>query len=231
MVDKFGAIIRGDTSQKRIAIVFTGDEFADGGIHILKTLKETGVKASFFLTGRFYAGFGPLISVLKKEGHYLGAHSDQHLLYCDWDKRDSTLVTRKQFSDDLRINYKRMAKYGVTEESASYFLPPYEWYNSTIVDWTAAEGLQLVNFSPGTRSPADYTWPGMGKNYRSSDEIYRSIITLDETDPNGLNGLVLLVHIGTDPRRTDKFYFRLKELLSDLVSRGYRFERIDDLLN
>lgn len=168
---------------------------------------------------------------MKKQGHYLGAHSDQHLLYCDWAKRDSTLITRKEFSDDLRNNYKGMAKYGATAKSAPYFLPPYEWYNATIVGWTAEEGLQLVNFSPGTRSTADYTWPEMGRNYRSSDEIYRSIMSLEESDPNGLNGFILLVHVGTDPRRTDKFYFRLKELLSDLSNKGYRFERIDELLN
>ena len=124
-----------------------------------------------------------------------------------------------------------MKKFGVQKASAPYFLPPYEWYNKTIADWTAAEGLSLVNFSPGTRSTADYTFPEMGKSYRPSDEIYQSILTLEETDPHGLNGFILLVHIGTDPRRTDKFYHRLPGLLSELKRRGYSFERIDDLLD
>ena len=43
-----GAIIRGDSTQKKIALVFTGDEFADGGKYILKTLETTKYK-SFFL--------------------------------------------------------------------------------------------------------------------------------------------------------------------------------------
>jgi hypothetical protein len=49
-----GAIIRGPKTQKNIALVFTGDEFADGGDVIRKTLKQQAIPASFFLTGRFY---------------------------------------------------------------------------------------------------------------------------------------------------------------------------------
>ena len=98
-----GAIIRGDSIQKRIAIVFTGDEYGEGGNEIANTLEKEKVKASFFLTGRFYRNpaFKTIIARLKKYGHYLGAHSDNHLLYCDWTKRDSMLVEKKQFQKDL----------------------------------------------------------------------------------------------------------------------------------
>jgi peptidoglycan/xylan/chitin deacetylase (PgdA/CDA1 family) len=92
-------------------------------------------------------------------------------------------------------------------------------------------GLQLVNFSPGTRSNADYTYPEMGNKYVSSDIIMKSILEYEERSINGLNGFILLVHIGTDPRRTDKFYKYLPELIMQLKSRGYQFERIGELLN
>jgi hypothetical protein len=48
VIDPSGAIIRGDTSQKVIALVFTGHEFSDGGFSIRKTLKVKRVKASLF---------------------------------------------------------------------------------------------------------------------------------------------------------------------------------------
>ncbi|PRY11695.1 polysaccharide deacetylase [Pontibacter ummariensis] len=213
--------------------MFTGDEFADGGATILHVLKEHDVKASFFLTGRFYhnPAFQELIRQLKTAGHYLGAHSDGHLLYCDWAKRDSLLVTQEQFRKDLALNYSRMKAFGVDKEQARYFLPPYEWYNSQIAAWTKAEGLQLVNFSPGTRTPADYTWPEMGKGYVASDRIVQSVLEKEAKDPNGLNGFILLVHIGTDPRRTDKFYKKLDELLTKLQHKGYSFSRINQLLD
>ncbi|RZL52865.1 MAG: polysaccharide deacetylase family protein, partial [Pedobacter sp.] len=192
-------------------MVFTGDEFADGGSTISKTLKERKVKASFFLTGNFYRNkeFKGIIKELKNNGHYLGAHSNKHLLYCNWQKRDSLLVTKAEFNDDLLANYEEMKRFGIDKNEAKYFLPPYEWYNQKISDWTNAHGLQLINFSSGTRSNADYTYPELGKAYRGSDEIFKSIITYNETNKSGLNGFILLLHIGTDPRRKDKFYDRL----------------------
>ncbi len=232
LTDVDGAIVRGDTTRKELALVFTGDEFADGGPAIRRILLKQKVPGAFFLTGRFYANpsFQPLIKQLKADGHYLGAHSDQHLLYCDWTHRDSLLITKEQFHQDLTANYRRMADLGITKTDASYFLPPYEWYNSTIAQWTQKEGLQLVNFTPGTRSSADYTFPGMDKSYRSSEEIYQSIRHYEASHPSGLNGFLLLVHVGADPQRTDKFYHKLEALLNELKGKGYRFVRLNELL-
>ena len=232
MQDAEGAVIRGDIANKEIALVFTGDEFADGADGIRKTLKDRKALASFFFTGNFYRNpdFKKAIIKLAADGHYLGAHSDKHLLYADWTKRDSLLVTENQFKQDLRDNYKLMATLGIKKNNAKYFLPPYEWYNRQIVSWTNEEGLTLINFTPGTRTPADYTYPDMGARYLSSEAIYDSVLAYEKKDPNGLNGFILLVHIGTDPRRTDKFYNRLDELLSDLTRKGYHFTRIDKLL-
>ena len=227
-----GAIIRGKTSEKKIALVFTGDEFADGGKSIQATLNKNKIKASFFFTGKFYRNkaFKGIITDLKANGNYLGAHSDAHLLYNDWTKRDSLLVTKAQFTTDLKTNYRAMQNFGIAQKDAPYFLPPYEWYNQQIADWTNDIGLQLVNFTSGTRSNADYTYPEMGKSYRSTEEIYQSIIDQDKNKPNGLNGFILLLHIGTDPKRTDKFYNKLPELIQYLKKSGYEMVKINELL-
>lgn len=148
----------------------------------------------------------------------------------DWVKRDSLLVTEDEFKKDLLANYSKMLPFGVRSKDAPFFIPPYEWYNKQIVSWAEHLGLHVVNFSPGTRSTADYTYPEMGKSYRSSAEIYDSIINYELTDPHGLNGFILLVHIGTDARRTDKFYNKLDQLLTELKSKHYTFVRINKLL-
>lgn len=222
-----GAIVRGDTARRSLALVFTGHEYADGGEGIRKALKESGTPASFFFTGDFYRSYPMLVSGLKKDGHYLGAHSDRHLLYCSWEKRDSLLVLREEFLTDLRNNYREMGKRGIKKKEALYFLPPYEWYNETIAGWTQEEGLHLVNFTSGTLSHADYTTPSM-PNYRSSEIILESIRKQERE--KGMNGFILLVHIGTHPERTDKFYHQLPQLIRELREKGYTFVRIDDLL-
>ena len=198
----------------------------------MTALDQQKVKASFFFTGRFYrnTAFTTIIQQLKKRGHYLGAHSDQHLLYCDWVKRDSLLVTRQQFTSDLLKNYSAMEKSGIKKQQAQFFLPPYEWYNDSIAAWTKQLNLQLINYTPGTRSHADYTTPAM-KNYASSNDITASILNYEKAAPAGLNGFILLVHIGAGPGRRDKFYHKLPEIIMELTKRGYEFVRIDRLLS
>jgi hypothetical protein len=95
--------------------------------------------------------------------------------------------------------------------------------------WSASLGLTLVNFTPGTRSNADYTGEA-DRSFVSSQRIYDSIMAREREDPDGLNGFLLLLHIGAGPGRADKMHDRLGALLDALSARGYRFVRIDDLL-
>jgi endoglucanase len=226
-----GAIVRGDTTEKEIALVFTGDEYADGGMHIAEVLERMEIRASFFCTGKFYRNpeFKLLIQTLLKGRHYLGPHSDQHLLYCSWEKRDSLLVSKEEFQCDLQQNYETMRLSGIKKEDAPFFLPPYEWYNDSISAWSLLMGLQVVNFTHGTLSHTDYTLPGTPA-YRSSIAIINSILEYESTEPPGLNGFILLSHIGTASERIDKFYLHLEELIRELQKRGYQFKKIDELL-
>ena len=226
-----GAIVRGDTTASNLSLVFTGHEFGEGGSHILETLEAQKVHASFFFTGDFYDNpeFDDLIQRLKRQGHYVGAHSDKHLLYCDWRKRDSLLVTKSEFLMDLRDNYAKMEAFGIQKSEAPYFLPPYEWYNDSISQWTLEEGLQLINITYGTRSHADYTLP-TDDNYISSRDIYNSIWKYEQNSSQGLNGFILLMHIGVGPNRQNKFYLFLDDLISTLKSKEYQIVRIDELL-
>jgi peptidoglycan/xylan/chitin deacetylase (PgdA/CDA1 family) len=195
-------------------------------------LKQQDIKASFFLTGNFYRNskFKPIVQLLADDGHYLGSHSDKHLLYCDWTKRDSLLVTRQQFTDDLQHSYDELAKYGISKQRAHYFLPPYEWYNDRLSTWCKEADIQLINYTPGTLSHADYTTK-RDKNYRSSETIYNSIINYEKVQPAGLNGFILLMHIGAGPDRTDKFYYRLPGLIRSLKQKGYHFQTVEQLLS
>jgi peptidoglycan/xylan/chitin deacetylase (PgdA/CDA1 family) len=226
-----GGIIRGPREPRQLALIFTGGEFGDGGTHIRNVLKEKGIQAGFFFTGDFYRNpkFEALIKKLKKDGHYLGPHSDKHLLYCDWNDRDKTLVGRDEFRSDILANYEEMVKFGIVKDEAPYFIPPYEWYNRDIVHWSRELGLILCNFTPGTSSNADYTTPSM-PNYLSSQIIFNRILSHEKEDPWGLGGFILLLHVGTDPERTDKFYMRLGDLIDELRERDYSFSRIDELL-
>lgn len=220
-----GGIIRTDTTKKFIHLIFSGHEFADGAEMIIQTLESHNVKAGFFLTGDFIRTYPDLVKRLDIEQHYIGPHSDKHLLYNDWTNRDSLLISRKDFLIDLKNNYLALESTGIKKEDASLFLPPYEWYNDSISVWAREYGVQIINFTPGTTSNADYTIPSMGKQYRSSKEIFNNILKFEEE--RSLNGVILLIHIGTHPERTDKFYYKLDELITQLKAKGYIFQLIE----
>lgn len=224
--DNQGALVRKNPSEKKVYLIFSAHQYAEGGKTIAQTLKKHKAKASFFLTGAFYGNpqNKELIDELIADGHYVGAHSDGHLLYADWTKRDSSLVTQKLLTNDLQVNYQKMAVFGLSSEKQTVFLPPYEWYNAESVDWCRQLGLNVINFTPGIRSNADYTTPEMA-NYRSSETIMNDISAFEKTDAAGLNGCIILIHLGTAPERTDKFYNRLGELLDWLKKKGYSTER------
>lgn len=227
-----GAIVRGDTSQKQLSLVFTGDEFGEGLQAIANTLQAENVKVGFFFTGRFYrnTAFQPAIQNLQSQGHYLGPHSDNHLLYNDWTKRDSLLVSRDSFSVDLHRNLATMRSLSLPVYPGHLFIPPYEWWNDSIAAWTGAEGLRLFSFTPGMRMAADYTYPEMGTSYKSSEWLVNWLKEVVAASPQKLNSAILLIHAGTDPRRKDKLYDRLKEVIQLLKKNGFAFRRIDELL-
>jgi endoglucanase len=227
IIDEEGAIVRMAPSCKDVYLAFTADEKAQGGEYILEVLKKNGIKASFFFTGNFLRNpdYESFIKKVINNGHYLGPHSDKHLLYCDWDKRDKLLVKRDDFENDLRRNYIELKKFGVSRSSAKWFMPPYEWYNCVIVDWSRAMGLSVVNFTPGIRTNADYTNPDMA-NYMSSDDILQRVFQFEKANPNGLNGCIILIHPGTDDARKDKLYERLPEFIARLKNMNYNFKRL-----
>lgn len=220
-----GGIIRTDPLVKHIDFVFTAADKADGAERIISTLRKYNIKGGFFFTGEFFEMYPDVVRRLVAEGHYVGSHSYGHLLYAPWGNRDSLLVTRQEFNEDIFKSYKVLREFGIT--NAPYFIPPYEHYNATISSWARQLGLQVINYTPGTITNGDYTTPEM-KRYFSSKEILGRIWEYERTDPNGLNGHIMLIHFGTDPARTDKFYDKLPGLIMELRRKGYSFTPLKD---
>ncbi len=226
-IDSHGALIRKGSDEKTIYLIFSADEFGEGFDHILNALDDHGIKGSFFLTGNFLRNkkYSAVIKRIITGGHYLGPHSDGHLLYIPWENRDTLLVTKEQFSTDLKKNFRELSRAGLKKQRPEYFLAPYEWYNGAISRWTAEMGLTLVNLTPGTGTAADYTTPGMS-NYKSSEELLRRLYNYETDSPQGLNGALILIHPGTDPERTDKLYLRLGEIIEHFTEKGYIFDKL-----
>jgi peptidoglycan/xylan/chitin deacetylase (PgdA/CDA1 family) len=226
-----GAPVRGDTSHKYIALIFTGGDFGDGTPHILDALTERHIKASFFVTGGFLRKpeLAEYVRRAVADGHYVGPHSDSHPLYAPWGDRSKTLVTRDFFRSDLQRNIDDLRAIGALRDVASrvYFIPPFEWYNADQVRWAREMNVVLFNFTPGSGSNRDYA-PEGAKPYVPSPRLIDDILAYEQKDPHGLNGFLLLLHLGS--QRQDKVHPEIPRLLDALTNRGYTFVRVDEML-
>lgn len=225
-----GGIVRGDTSRKQIAPIFTGGDYGEGTEHILNVLAKHRLKASFFVTGGYIRrpGHDALLRRMVAEGHYLGPHSDSHPLYCSWEDRSRTLVTEPFFRSDLERNLDDLRKLGALRPGqAMYFIPPYEWFNEDQVEWSRRMGVRLFNFTPGSGSNRDYV-PEDQRGFVPAGAIIDDILAYERKDPHGLNGFLLLLHLGA--ARQDKVFLLLEPLIVELKTRGYSFVRVDEML-
>ncbi len=228
--DSEGGVIRGDVEAKRLALIFTGDQYGESAGPILDALAKRRIKGSFFLTGGFVKQelLQPAIKRMVGDGHYVGPHSDSHPLYAPWDDRRQSLVTAGFFKEDLQKNIDGLRVAGALAAGAPMlFVPPYEWYNAEQVAWSGETGVGLINFTPGSGSSRDYAREG-DRVFVPSQQILDDILAYEHKDPHGLNGFLLLLHLGSG--RSDPFHPRLGALCDELTRRGYEFARVDELL-
>jgi len=210
--------------------MFTGHDLSEGTAAVLDALKRHHVKGSFFLTGDYLRNptFKPYVRRMLRDGHYVSGHSDKHLLVSDWGSRSVLLVTRDSFVTDVKANLNALQSAGINSRNLSYYIPSYEWYTTETVNWAKALGLSSVNYTSGIRTAADYTYPEMGVRYLSSEVILDNLWSYEARF--GLNGFMLLIHMGTDDRRKDKLYHHLDHIIRILKGKGYQFVDVPDLL-
>lgn len=224
-IDDYGAIRNFENCGKSIYLIFSADSTFEGSNTILNTLDKYAIHASFFLTGNSLRmeEHKTTINRIIKRGDYLGAHSDKHLLYANWDSERTSLVTADSLQIDIHNNYTELAKFGITAEEAPYFLPPFEWYAVEHITAIKELGLIPINFTSGITTANDYTTPEMS-NYQSSEKIITELFHFEAN--NTLDGAIILIHPGTDTSRTDKLYHHLDYIITKLASLGYTFNRL-----
>ena len=225
--DRFGTIVRIEPEKKVIYLCFTADANFNGAETVLKSLKKQKVKANFFLTGNClrHEPNQDAIRRIVADGHYVGGHSDGHVLYCDWGPQRPTLMSADSIIADLRANYAELSRFGISREQAQWFLPPYEHYNDFSVQVLEAMGVRVVNYTPGIGTPADYTTPDM-KNYRTAGVLLDGLWKFEKEE--GLNGALLLIHPAVEESRPqeERLYNRLDEIIRHLKKKGYTFDRL-----
>jgi peptidoglycan/xylan/chitin deacetylase (PgdA/CDA1 family) len=227
---KSGAVMRGSTNRARLAIMFSCREADAAAAATVEALKTQPVKASFFVTKDFLLQPANrlLVQSMLAQGHYVGLQSDTWTALSNTNP-DFASKLNPALPAEVESHLAQLAAFGLKRKDVSYFLPTLDQLNPATAERARAWGLTMVAGTPGTLSFATATTEGTPQ-FASSQVILESILKA-ERENGGLNGFLLLFPLDSGARRSDKFYHRFGELISNLHERGYEFVRVDQLLD
>ncbi len=202
-------IERGPTVRRMVALTF--DAGADRGFaaRILDTLRDTEVRATFGMTGRWAEQNPDLVQRMVAEGHLLMNHTYSHASFTGRSPGTKALTPAERRREIERTETILRALTGV--EVQPYFRPPYG-------DIDAALAGQLGQL--GYRYNVLWTVDSLGWNGYSAERIVARCMA--GTGP----GAILLFHVGADSQDAAA----LPELVRQLREAGYAFGTIAELL-
>ncbi len=198
------------TSRKVVALTFDAGANADAVASILATLRNTGVPATFFLTGNFVRDFPASARSIAAGGYRVGNHtiSHPHLTQAsDAAIRTEILGAARQIKAVTGVN------------PAPLFRFPYGDVNAHTIAIANRLGYVPVRWTVDTLG-----WKGTSGGITTSVVISRVL--------SGLRpGEIVLMHVGSNP--TDHSTLdadALPRLIAQLRARGYSFVTLGALV-
>jgi peptidoglycan/xylan/chitin deacetylase (PgdA/CDA1 family) len=194
-------IYGGNPQHKRIALTLDVEADPKPLLPILETLKEKGVRATFFILGQFAKAHPDLVKRIVDEGHEIGNHS--------WSHPDFRTLTREQMVEELRKTEETIQK--ITGQSTKpYFRPPFSYRNKETIQVAGEEGYLTIVWTTET-----YDWK-QGATVRT---MVASV--LKEAKPGG----IVVMH--TSKARDAE---ALPDLIDALRREGYEVVTLSEVL-
>ncbi|GAA0445104.1 polysaccharide deacetylase family protein [Lentibacillus halophilus] len=133
-------IYRGHPEKNMVALLFN---VSWGGKYIpsiLTTLKETGVKATFFIEGKWAKTHSDYVKMIKEQGHSIGNHAYNH--------PDMARLSNEETGTQLtRTNEILKA---ITGDMPKWFAPPSGSYSEQTVTAASKKGLNTILWTVDT---------------------------------------------------------------------------------
>ena len=226
------SIQRGSIDRKRIAITFDAGSDDSNTLEILQILSDNQLKCTMFLTGKFMQKHPALVKRMIEDGHEIGNHtySHPHLTSFEVDYQHNLLpdVTRDFIKHQLLETDSIF--YSITGEHLQpFWRAPFGEYNDKILTWAAEAGYLHIYWT-GSFDTHDWVTDESSELFRTPDDIYERILTIEEEQRAGLNGVIMLMHLGSH-RTENHVYEVLPKLIRTIRDKGYALGKISDLLN
>lgn len=198
------------TSRKVVALTFDGGSNDAGLARILAVLHAKGVRATFFLTGRFVTLYPDAARAITSAGHVTGNHTMTH--------PHSTQLSDAALVDEVREAARVIrATTGVSPQP--WFRFPYGERTSADVRLLNGLGYVCVSWTVDTLG-----WLGEERG-TASDTTTRILAKLQP-------GEIVLMHVGSNPYDGTTYDAdALATTIDALRARGYSFVTVQALLS
>lgn len=224
-------VVRGVKELRQISLTFDGGSNDSGTRDILQILAEKKVITTVFITGQFIENFPELVREILEAGHEVGNHTydHPHLTTYEENRRHDTRpgVTREYLQRQLlRTDSLFHALTG--QHMLPYWRAAFGEYNREILDWAAEAGFMHIGWTNGFDT-FDWVHDEESNLFKDPQEVRQTILKKDDGS-NGLNGAIVLMHLGTE-RKNGQMYTMLGELIDDLRAREFEPVTVTKLLN
>lgn len=229
----------GISTQKMISLTFDGHYLSNVAGEILDTLKSREVTATMFLTAMFIQRNASLVRRMIAENHEIGNHTASHPHLTSYEKtRTQSLlpsITAEFVGQELR-NANDEFKKVAGMDMLPLWRAPYGEKNDQLCRWALEYGFLHIGWRQARTWKYNfdtYDWvpdpqtPG----YHTPDQILKKFSTLSTKKPYGINGAIILMHLGTlRKNRNHQMHRYLGTLIDTLRANGYTFVPVTGLL-
>lgn len=203
ILEKYGAIYRGDESQKVVYLTFDCGYETGTMTTILDTLKEKNAPATFFVNGHYVESAQDMVRRMIDEGHIIANHCVNHY--------DLTTVDAETFISEVQGLEDLFYTYFPDADPMIYFRPPSGAANEWVLNLADKMGYTSVMWSWAYRDYVDDDQPPVAE-------------TLEKVKSGLHNGCVYLFH----PESTTNTAM-LGDMIDWLRSVGYEIYPLCDI--
>jgi peptidoglycan/xylan/chitin deacetylase (PgdA/CDA1 family) len=226
---------RGRRDLPKVALTFDGGSDAGESARILDVLEQSGVTATFFLTGDYIRHNPDLVRRIAAAGHEVGNHTWSHPHLTTWNRtrRHDTLPGLDRTFVRQELDRTARAYEAATGRlMTALWRAPFGEVNDELLHWAATEGWSHVGWTRDdvggrhTLDSLDWVAERSSRNYLTSEQIAARILSFGAGGA-GLSGGIVLMHLCTS--RKDPGVTRLAELIGALRGNGYSLVTVTEL--
>ncbi|MDD5675571.1 MAG: polysaccharide deacetylase family protein [Chitinivibrionales bacterium] len=229
----------GTTARRLVALTFDGGSFDNAAAAILDTLKARQITVTIFASGEFINRYPELIRRMLAEGHEIGNHTEHHPHLTDY---ESSHIQRTLPGVARDFLCRELAQANATffrltgRQLMPLWRAPYGEINGRIASWAQECGYIHIGWRQGRSwrqnlDSNDWIADENEKGYHSPQEVLQKILSVAHAAPDGINGGIILMHLGTERKDQSKQVHRiLGQLIDSLSALDYSIVPVSQLL-